>query len=65
VKEVKVSLHQHSGSPCVAAVKVGDRVGEGQIIGTVEESQLGVPIHASINGRVEQITRDYIHIIAE
>ncbi len=65
VKEVKVSLHQHIGSPCVAAAKVGDRVRQGQIIGTVEESQLGVPIHASINGRVEQITRDYIHIIAE
>ena len=65
MKEVRVSLHQHIGSPCVAAVKVGDRVRQGQIIGTVEEGQLGVPIHASINGRVEQITRDYIHIIGE
>jgi Na+-translocating ferredoxin:NAD+ oxidoreductase RnfC subunit len=65
VNEVKISLHQHIGAPCVPVVKPGDRVRAGQLIGTVEEQQLGVPIHASISGRVEQVTRDYIHIIAE
>lgn len=65
VNEAKVSLNQHIGSPCVPIVRVGDRVQEGQIIGTVDEAQLGVPIHASIRGRIEQITKGYIHIVAE
>lgn len=52
--EVRIPLKQHIGSPAVAAVKVGQRVDEGQVIGSAPQG-LGVPVHASIRGVVASV----------
>ncbi|MDP7111635.1 MAG: hypothetical protein QGH45_06720 [Myxococcota bacterium] len=43
------------GAPAQPTVKVGDSVKRGQPIGGVPEGQLGVPIHASIDGVVAEV----------
>ncbi len=58
---VRIPLRQHIGAPAVAAVRTGDRVTEGSLIGTAPEG-LGVPIHASIPGRVVEVTD---HVVIE
>ena len=62
-KSVKIKLSQHIGAPAVAAVKVGDKVSAGQVIANAPEG-LGVAIHASITGTVEEVTDAYIIIKA-
>ena len=62
-KCVKIKLSQHIGAPAVAAVKVGDKVSAGQVIANAPEG-LGVAIHASITGTVDEVTDAYIIIKA-
>jgi len=62
VERVRIPLHQNVGVPCLPLVKVGDRVGEGMVIGRPPEGALGAPIHASISGTVEHIFDDSIFI---
>ncbi len=64
VERVRIPLHQNVGVPCLPLVKVGDRVGEGKVIGRPPEGALGAPIHASISGMVEHIFDDSIFIRA-
>lgn len=52
---VKIPLHQHIGGPAKPVVAIGEHVEKGQVIGDIEETQLGAKIHASIAGRVEAI----------
>lgn len=52
--EVRIPLRQHVGAPAVAAVCSGDRVREGQVIGSAPEG-LGVPVHASMTGTVTSV----------
>lgn len=63
---VGLFLKQHIGAPASPGVKVGDRVTTGDIIASVPEkggsTQLGLPIHASISGRVSEITKDMVWI---
>ena len=61
VKEVKILLSQHIGAPAAAAVKVGDTVTAGDVVGKAAEG-LSVNIHASISGVVKEVTKDYIII---
>ena len=60
-KEVKILLSQHIGTPAAAAVKVGDTVTAGDVVGKAAEG-LSVNIHASISGVVKEVTKDYIII---
>lgn len=60
-KEVKILLSQHIGAPAAAAVKVGDTVTAGDVVGKAAEG-LSVNIHASISGVVKEVTKDYIII---
>ncbi|MFA6004548.1 MAG: 4Fe-4S dicluster domain-containing protein, partial [Elusimicrobiota bacterium] len=62
-RSVRIPLKQHVGVPAQAVVKVGDSVRRGDLIGDLAEDQLGVPVHASIAGRVSAIT-GYIEIQA-
>ncbi len=59
VDSVEIPLKQHIGAPCVATVKVGDRVQVGQSIGvrpvTDGKPALGADIHASISGTVAAV----------
>lgn len=60
--QVKLLLSQHIGAPALPSVAVGDRVEKGDLIAKAPESALGVNIHASINGRVTEVTARHILI---
>ena len=62
VKEVKIRLSQHIGAPAVLAVKQGDMVNCGDVIGTAAEG-LSVCIHASITGTVTEVNNEYVVIV--
>ena len=59
--EVRIPLKQHIGSPAACAVKVGQRVRTGDVIGSAPDG-LGVPVHASIDGIVAAASGDEIVI---
>src|SRR3972149_2600204 len=54
-KRVVTPLSQHIGTPCEPLVKKGDDVEEGQKIGDAK-SFVTAPVHASISGKVKDIT---------
>lgn len=58
--EVKLFLTQHVGAPSVPVVKIGDAVSEGMLIADIPADKLGAKIHASIDGRVKEVTDKYI-----
>jgi len=59
---VKIPLQQHIGAPAAAVVRNGDVVSKGNVIGEIPEGSLGARVHASIDGRIEEITGEYIVI---
>ncbi len=61
-QRVELPLKQHIGAPAQAVVKEGDFIQRGVLIAQVGEEALGVPLHASISGRVVQITGHMIAI---
>ena len=61
-KQVKIFLKQHVGMPAQPVINKGDTVTEGDLIGNIEEGKLGAKIHASISGRVIDVTADYVII---
>ncbi len=61
-KRVRVKLSQHVGKPATPVVRAGDRVKKGDLVGRVEAADLGVNIHASIDGRVEAVSGEYIEV---
>ena len=63
-KTVKLLLSQHIGAPAAAAVKEGDRVEKGQLIGRAAEG-LSVPVHASISGTVRRIQQGAVLLEAD
>ncbi|MCL4386384.1 MAG: SLBB domain-containing protein [Cyanobacteria bacterium] len=62
VNEVKLFLTQHVGVPSQPVVKIGDSVSEGMLIADIPDDKLGSRIHASISGKVKEITEKYIII---
>ena len=62
MEKVRVPLQQHIGSKANAIVKKGEMVEEGQMIGEVPEGKLGANIHASISGKIKEVTQDFILI---
>ncbi len=60
---VRIPLKQHIGKPAEAIVNIGDTVSRGQLIGEVKEG-LGANVHASISGKVTNITDSLIEIKA-
>ncbi len=61
VPKVKVLLSQHIGAPAKAIVKVGDEVARGQMIAEPAQG-LSVGIHATISGKVTEVTDRHIVI---
>ena len=55
-ERVRIPLKQHVGVPATALVKAGQKVRRGEKIGDVPADQLGVPVHASIDGVVKAVT---------
>ena len=62
---VKILMSQHIGVPCVPAVKQGETVQKGAVVGSVPEDKLGCPVHASISGTVARVNDKYVEIIRE
>jgi Na+-translocating ferredoxin:NAD+ oxidoreductase RnfC subunit len=60
---VRIKMRQHAGQPAVPSVPAGKRVKKGQIVGRVEDSKLGAPVHASIDGTVRAATPEYVEIV--
>lgn len=54
-ERVIISMQQHVGAPCEPAVKVGDHVDVGQLIGD-STAYVSAPVHASVSGTVSAIT---------
>ena len=61
VDRVKIRLSQHIGAPAKTCVKSGDKVKCGDVIGKAADG-LSVNIHASVNGRVTEVTGEYVEI---
>jgi len=61
MSKVKIMLSQHIGVPAIAVVKVSDTVKVGQVIGKADKG-LSCTIHASIDGKVIEVTDKYITI---
>ncbi|HAF95924.1 MAG TPA: hypothetical protein DER10_06010 [Elusimicrobia bacterium] len=61
---VKILMTQHIGVPCVPAVKPGETVRKGAVVGSVPEDKLGCPVHASISGKVAKVNEKYVEIEA-
>ena len=62
--QVKIPLKQHIGVPSKALVGAGDRVACGQLIGDIPEGSMGARIHASIDGKVTEVTSEFVTIRA-
>lgn len=60
--KVKIPLKQHIGAPTNAIVSLGDSVRTGDVIGKVPEGSLGAQVHASIGGRVTEVTSEFVTI---
>ena len=62
VCKVYIPLKQHIGKPATAIVLVGDEVIKGQLIGEIQLKDMGANIHASIDGKVTEVSH---HIVIE
>jgi Na+-translocating ferredoxin:NAD+ oxidoreductase RnfC subunit len=58
--ELTILLRQHIGAPARPIVSKGQRVSVGEVIADIGEKELGVPIHASVDGVVEAVTENAI-----
>lgn len=63
VKSVKIPLNRHAGTPAMSLVNVGQTVRMCDKIAASPEDKLGAVYHASIEGRVINITNDWIEIV--
>lgn len=61
-RQVVIALRQHIGVPARAMVKAGDRVEMGQTIAVPPPDALGAAVHASISGRVREVSEEAIVI---
>jgi Na+-translocating ferredoxin:NAD+ oxidoreductase RnfC subunit len=60
--KVVLPLRQHIGVPALPVVNVGDKVSKGQAIARPPEGSMGVPVHASIDGRVTDINAEAVTV---
>lgn len=61
---VSIPLQQHIGTPATPLVAAGQQVAVGDLIADTPEGKLGANVHASIAGRVTQVSGDAIKIVA-
>ena len=59
---VTIPMSQHVGKPATPLVKAGDLVKIGMPIAKTDENALGAVIHASIAGKITEVTDKYIVI---
>jgi len=59
---VVIPLKQHTGVPAAPTVSVGQKVQAGDLIAAIPEGKLGAAVHASIGGRVSEVSDKSITI---
>lgn len=59
---VRIPLKQHIGTPATPVVKSGEMVEKGQLIGDIAPDKLGAKTHASISGKVQEVSEQAIII---
>jgi RnfABCDGE-type electron transport complex C subunit len=64
INKVMIPLKQHIGAPAVFDSQKGKRISKGEILAIAKEGSLSANIHASINGRIDKITEEYVFINA-
>ncbi len=61
-RTVYIPFSQHVGKPASATVKVGDSVKIGDVVARTDADALGTTMHASIDGKVKEITDRFVVI---
>jgi len=61
-KEVRIPLQQHIGAPAIPAIREGDEVKRGDLIASIPDGELGANVHASVSGKVAEVTEEHIRI---
>jgi Na+-translocating ferredoxin:NAD+ oxidoreductase RnfC subunit len=61
-RTARLALQQHIGVPAIPVVKPGGEVRTGDLVGEIPEGKLSARVHASINGRVAEVTDRYVVI---
>ncbi len=61
-KEVRIPLKQHTGVPAQPMVKVGKKVKQGDLIASIPDGKLGAEVHASVGGKVREVTEKDVRI---
>ncbi len=62
-KVVRIPLKQHIGVPSIPTVREGQEVKQGGLIASIPEGKLGANVHASISGKVLEVTEKYIRVV--
>lgn len=63
-REVRIPLKQHTGVPAIPVVKAGSRVRRGDLVASIPDGKLGADVHASVDGKVTEVTAGYVRIEA-
>jgi Na+-translocating ferredoxin:NAD+ oxidoreductase RnfC subunit len=61
-EKVVILLKQHAGVPAAPVVRAGDAVDRGQLVADIGDGDLGARLHASISGRVREVTAQAVII---
>jgi Na+-translocating ferredoxin:NAD+ oxidoreductase RnfC subunit len=61
---VVILLKQHIGAPSIPVIKQGDKIEKGDLIATKNETGIGANIHASISGKVTNVSKEFVEINA-
>jgi Na+-translocating ferredoxin:NAD+ oxidoreductase RnfC subunit len=64
-QEVRIPLTQHTGVPSAPIVKKGSTVKRGDLIASIPEGKLGANVHASVGGKVAEVTDRFVCIEAK
>jgi len=63
IYKVRIYFSQHVGAPAVCAVAKGETVVRGQMVAQAADG-LSVPVHASVDGVVTDVTDKYVEIVS-
>ena len=63
-KKAKIKLAQSIGAPSTACVAVGDRVKYMDVVGAFTPDKLGTAVHAPFDGKVVEVTPQFVVIEA-
>ena len=65
VNRVRIPLNRHAGAPALPRVVTGERVKMGDVIASSPLDKPGAVYHASITGKVAELTTDWIEIVKD